>query len=576
MANRITTHILKNSNIVNRPLPTSLLAGEPIVNTADGIVYFSGVTSSTNNWVPAGVGSAANFFEAGSNLYDLQLRNRITKYEGVSGAGLVGKFLSGTTNGFVLADISSIGGIDTYVTGFTYSNNVATIKRNQGQADLSILINTMTGLTVNGTLAATTGNITTINTGTLNATGGTITTLGSTTANLGTANITTANVNALNATGITVTNNVTATTFIGNLTGLASLATSATTALNATNATSALNTTNVGITNNTTTNATYYPTFVSATSGNLPLQVDSAALTFNPSTNTLTVANLTGLASLATSATTALNATNAVNAQIANNAPVSGTYNAGTITLTNLTGGTFNITGLSGTDTFVTGFTYSPTTNTITLAQNQGQPNKTVSINTVSGLTVSDLTANRLVYTTTAGKLITGTATFDGTNMALPTAGSLSVGTGGLIVGSGGSAGIPGTGDVVINGSLTVFGAGVSAFTSQLYVEDNNITLNFNPTGNTTATSIGAGWTIQDGNGVSAGNVNLDIRAMNTFTGLTSTQIPSIAEYGGSTGYANRAWVTQLNDVVIRSTNVTTPNGVRVLAEFDILDGGIY
>ncbi len=740
MANRIATHILKNSNIVNRPLPTALLGGEPIVNTADGIVYFSGVTSSTNNWVPAGTGGSANFFEVGSNLYDLQLRNRITKYEGATGSGLVGKFLSGTTNGFVLANISSIAGVDTFVTGFTYSNNVATIKRNQGQADLSILINTMTGLTVNGTLEATTGNITTINATTLNATGGTITTLGSTTANLGTANITTANVNALNATGITVTNNVTATTFIGNLTGLASLATSATTALNATNATNAvsattaLNATNVGITNNTTTNATYYPTFVSATSGNLPLQVDSSTLTFNPSTNTLTVANLNGLASLATSATTALNATNAINANIANNAPVSGTYAAGTITLTNLTGGTFNITGLSGTDTFVTGFTYannvatikrnqgqadlsilintmtgltvngtlaattgnittaniatlnatggtvttlgsttanlgtanvatlnatggtvttlgsttanlgtanvttlnatggtittlgsstlnlgnlasyngltnvsgqflsgttsgfvlapissivgvdtfvtgftySPTTNTITLAQNVGQPNRTVTISTVSGLTVSDLTANRLVYTTTSGKLITGTATFDGTNMTLPTAGSLSVGTGGLTVGSGGSPGVAGTGDVVINGSLTVFGGSISAFTSQLYVEDNNITLNFNPTGNTTATSVGAGWTIQDGNGVSGGAVNLDIRAMNTFTGLTSTQIPSIAEYGGSTGYANRAWVTQLNDVVIRSTNVATPNGVRVLAEFDILDGGVY
>ena len=690
MANRIATHILKNSNIVNRPLPTTLLGGEPIVNTADGIVYFSGVTSSTNNWVPAGTGGSANFFEVGSNLYDLQLRNRITKYEGATGSGLVGKFLSGTTNGFVLANISSIVGVDTFVTGFTYSNNVATIKRNQGQADLSILINTMTGLTVNGTLAATTGNITTINTGTLNATGGTITTLGSTTATLGTANITTANVNTLNATGITVTNNVTANTFIGNLTGLASLATSATTALNATNATNAtsattaLNATNVGVTNNTTTNATYFVTFASATSGNLPLQVDSNTLTFNPSTNTLTVANVSGLASLATSATTALNATNAINANIANNAPVSGTYAAGTITMTNLTGGTFNITGLSGTDTFVTGFTYannvatikrnqgqadlsilintmtgltvngtlsattanlgttnvqtlnatgatitslrnttaeigqitryngladvsgqflsgttsgfvlapissivgidtfvtgftySPTTNTITLAQNQGQANRTVQINTVSGLTVSDLTANRLVYTTTSGKLITGTATFDGTNMALPTAGSLTVGTGGLTVGSGGSPGVAGTGDVVINGSLTVFGASVSAFTSQLYVEDNNITLNYNPTGNTTATSIGAGWTLQDGNGINGGNVNLDIRAMNTFTGITSTQIPSIAEYGGSTGYANRAWVTQLNDVVIRSTNVATPNGVRVLAEFDVLDGGTY
>jgi hypothetical protein len=97
---------------------------------------------------------------------------------------------------------------------------------------------------------------------------------------------------------------------------------------------------------------------------------------------------------------------------------------------------------------------------------------------------------------------ITGTAIFDGTNMSLPSAGSLSVGTGGLTIGTGGSAGISGTGDLVVNGNLTVFGGSISAFTSQLYVEDNNITLNYNPTGNTISTSVGAGWTIQDGNGI--------------------------------------------------------------------------
>jgi hypothetical protein len=53
----------------------------------------------------------------------------------------------------------------------------------------------------------------------------------------------------------------------------------------------------------------------------------------------------------------------------------------------------------------------------------------------------------------------------------------------------------------VKHGNLTVFGGSISAFTSQLYVED-NITLNYNPTGNTISTSVGAGWTIQDGNGI--------------------------------------------------------------------------
>jgi hypothetical protein len=107
MAIRTITHVLKNSDIVNRPLPTSLKGGEPIINTADGIMYFSGVTTSTDEWTPAGTGTTADYFEVGSNLYDLRLRNQLTEYQGISGAGLTGKFLSGTTSGFVLADCIS-------------------------------------------------------------------------------------------------------------------------------------------------------------------------------------------------------------------------------------------------------------------------------------------------------------------------------------------------------------------------------------------------------------------------------------------------------------------------------------
>jgi hypothetical protein len=422
MANRIATHILKNSDIVNRPLPSTLLKGEAIVNTAEGIVFFSGVTTSTNNWTPAGTGTTANFFEVGSNLYDLQLRNRLTKYEGVSGGGLIGKFLSGTTNGFVLADISNIVGVDTYVTAFTYNNNVATIKQNIGQPDLSILINTMTGLTVNGSLSAITASATTFT-----------------------------------STDLYLNGDIKTYNGLSNLTGL----------------------------------------FLSGTSNGFVLGAISA---------------------------------------------------------------------ITGVDTYVTGFTYNPAQNELTISRNLGQPDLNVFITTVSGLTVSNLTASRLVYTTAGGKLTTGTAIFNGTDMTLPSAGSLSVGSGGITT----------TGDVIIDGSLTVLGSSISAFTSQLYVEDNDVFLNYNPTGSTIVSSIGAGWTIQDGNGVSGGSVDFDIRAMNGFTGLTSTQIPDITEYTGATGYSNRAWVTQLNDIVIRSTNVVTPNGVRVLAEFDILDGGTY
>jgi len=155
----------------------------------------------------------------------------------------------------------------------------------------------------------------------------------------------------------------------------------------------------------------------------------------------------------------------------------------------------------------------------------------------------------------------------DSTNtLSTPTDGTMNVGTGGLNV----------DGDAVIQGSLTVFGPSVSAFTNELYVEDPNITLNYNPTGSTIATSLGAGWTIQDGNGVTGGTVNLEINRLDTLTGLTATEIPDVTEYTSGIGYENRGFITQLNDIVIRSTNVGTPNGVRVLAEFDILDGGNF
>ena len=47
----------------------------------------------------------------------------------------------------------------------------------------------------------------------------------------------------------------------------------------------------VDITNTTTSNLTYYPTFVSATTGNTEIRTDSDNLTYNPSDNRLTVSN---------------------------------------------------------------------------------------------------------------------------------------------------------------------------------------------------------------------------------------------------------------------------------------------
>jgi hypothetical protein len=114
------------------------------------------------------------------------------------------------------------------------------------------------------------------------------------------------------------------------------------------------------------------------------------------------------------------------------------------------------------------------------------------------------------------------------------------------------------SGNVTIYGSVLVVGAAISGFTSQLFVEDNLIQMNYNPTGSTTSTSLGAGWSIQDGSGVFGTDAFLDIR-------------------GTSVGLSGRSFTTNLQDIRIReSGTVNSPNGVRVIAEWDIIDGGVY
>lgn len=102
--------------------------------------------------------------------------------------------------------------------------------------------------------------------------------------------------------------NVTGTVAVGNggtgvttLTGLAygngtSAFTAATAAqvvavINTTAVTNATNAANTAITDDTTTNATVYPTWVTSTTGNLPQKTSSTKLSFNPSTGALTVSN---------------------------------------------------------------------------------------------------------------------------------------------------------------------------------------------------------------------------------------------------------------------------------------------
>jgi hypothetical protein len=167
----------------------------------------------------------------------------------------------------------------------------------------------------------------------------------------------------------------------------------------------ATNATNTGITNNTTTNATYYPTFVSAITGNLPQTVSSTKLTFNPSTGRLTVtsiaATLANTLTLNTSGTglsgsTTYNNSGAVtftvtsNATSANTAGTivardgSGNFTAGTITVTTLVGSLTNTLTLN---TSGTGLSGSTTYN------NSGAATFTVTSNATSANTVSTIVA---------------------------------------------------------------------------------------------------------------------------------------------------------------------------------------
>lgn len=109
------------------------------------------------------------------------------------------------------------------------------------------------------------------------------------------------------ATTITGLTSVSSTSFTGSLQGTSSWATNATTATNATN---------TAVTDTTSGTGPYYVTFVDNTTGNLAQRVDSTGLTYNATTNTLTVTS--SYANQALSASYAASTNNITNA-ITNN-----------------------------------------------------------------------------------------------------------------------------------------------------------------------------------------------------------------------------------------------------------------
>jgi hypothetical protein len=307
------------------------------ISFANGGSTFTGGTVNGATIFTGGL--TANTFSA-TTYYNLPTDVRVTG--GTYNSGTI-TFINNTNGTFTVTGLSST---DTFVTGYTYSStsNTFTIKQNQGQSDLTALIDTMSGLTVNGLLSATI------------ISGDTIYAVDFPQLPF-TDNETVEVYSAGGDTFLRVKDVVSAPsggtrTFNGNI-----------------NITSGL-TVNGSITTTTFSATTYY---------NLPTDVRVTGGTYNNNTGITTFTNNTG----GTFTVTGFKTDDLV--------VTGGTYSNGTATFTNNTGGTFSVTGFStdtsSTDTYTTGFTYN-NTNTFTLTNNTGGT-LTTTINTMTGLTVN-------------------------------------------------------------------------------------------------------------------------------------------------------------------------------------------
>lgn len=110
-------------------------------------------------------------------------------------------------------------------------------------------------------------------------------------------------------------------------------------------ATNATNAANIGITDDTSTNATMYPTWVTTTTGNLPAKTSSTKFSFNPSTGTLAATVFSGAGTSLTGTASSLTAGAVANAlTIGTGLTLSSgtTFNGSAAVTVNATGSTIN------------------------------------------------------------------------------------------------------------------------------------------------------------------------------------------------------------------------------------------
>ena len=131
-----------SQNVAGSSYKVTLNQLKPIFNFTGGTV--SGATNFTNG-LSANTISATTYYNLPPSVFTGGTVNGATNFTN----GLTANTISATT--YYNLPVTA----DTFTTGFTYSNNTFNIKRNQGLSDLSLTVNTFTGLTAT-TLSATT------------------------------------------------------------------------------------------------------------------------------------------------------------------------------------------------------------------------------------------------------------------------------------------------------------------------------------------------------------------------------------------------------------------------------------
>jgi len=126
---------------------------QPDISASISTVSLSGALSSVSFNIATSGSISATTFSGGTFIGNGSGLTGVTDYYVTGGTFNAGTLTLGRQNGSLT--VTGFTSSDTFVTGFSYSNNVFTINRNQSQPNLTATINTVTGWTINGNLLTT-------------------------------------------------------------------------------------------------------------------------------------------------------------------------------------------------------------------------------------------------------------------------------------------------------------------------------------------------------------------------------------------------------------------------------------